>query len=284
MDGAQRLAVGAVVLYLFAGVLCAALGAGPDQPSGVEDCTGLGRSRARVLVEYLRWAGWLLAWPAALARPQAQRVRPQAQRVWSVARAWTTREVAWLVLRYWVKCHGRAKERAIGQPQVPARVPATNALPDTRIRADEAMARFRPAIARVQDACRQERLVDAVFAATALLDQVTLLYGPGHPCTLQAVELLAHVCHLVGDHARGVQLYVHAAVGWSAQGKRSRAVRLVRNAYTLWQLSSDGQALRTGILLLPYLREYAGSDSPTVARAQERLRHLQRERGVSWAR
>jgi hypothetical protein len=277
LDGAQRLAVCAVVLYLLAGLLCVALGAGPDQPGGGQDCEGFGRSRARVVVEAVWWAGWLLVWPAAVARPCAHRV-------WVAARAWTMDEVRWLVFRYRAEHRARAEERAARRPQAPARVPAKGAPPDAPMGMEGAMARLWPAVAKVQEACRQERLVDAVFAATALLDKVTLVYGPRHPRTLQAVELLAHVCHLVGDQARGVQLYVHAAVEWSAQGQRSRALRLIRNAHALWQLSSDRQALRTGILLLPYLREYAGTNSPTMASAQERLRRLQLDRGVVWAR
>jgi hypothetical protein len=137
-------------------------------------------------------------------------------------------------------------------------------------------ARFAAEAARVTRACEQGRLVEAVFAATALVDQVTLVYGPGHRFVLSAVELLAHVCRLVGDDARCVQLYVHAAAG-RAQGcgvgdPAARAA--LRNAFAVWLGASDQASRRTGPLLLPYLRLFSGAGSAPVAAVAHRLREL----------
>jgi hypothetical protein len=70
---------------------------------------------------------------------------------------------------------------------------------------------FSGAVARLVAACGQGRLVDAVFMASALVDQTTARCGPDHPQVLDAMELLAHVAHLVGDQGRCVRLYVHVA-------------------------------------------------------------------------
>ncbi|TDT97347.1 hypothetical protein EDD99_5473 [Streptomyces sp. 846.5] len=104
-------------------------------------------------------------------------------------------------------------------------------------------ATFASAAVRLRSACEQQRLVDAVFIASALVNDTTLRRGPDHPQALDAMELLAHVAHLVGDHARAARLYIHVADhrAWHFGIDHPGARSALRNAYASW-LSAPDQA------------------------------------------
>ncbi len=72
----------------------------------------------------------------------------------------------------------------------------------------EEVARDRASVVR---AVEQNRLADAVRQATAHVDGMARQFGPSHPFTAEAFEILAHVSVLVGDDQRALAYYVHAA-------------------------------------------------------------------------
>jgi hypothetical protein len=143
---------------------------------------------------------------------------------------------------------------------------------------------FSAAVARVAAACEQERLVDAVFLASALVDDAGRLCGPGHPQVLDATELLAHVAHLVGDEARSVQLYVHVARhrAWHYGVDHPGARAALDNAYSAWLSASGQAALRAGLLLVPCLRLLSGSGAPVTVSSERRLQALRAVHGSGW--
>lgn len=148
----------------------------------------------------------------------------------------------------------------------------------------EAALDFSGAVARLVAACEQGRLVDAVFLASALVDQTTVRYGPDHPQVLDAMELLAHVAHLVGDQGRCVRLYVQVADrrAWHYGVDHPGARAAVRNAYAAWLSASDQVALRTGLTLVTCMRLMAGSTAPATVSSECRLRALQALHGSGW--
>ena len=143
---------------------------------------------------------------------------------------------------------------------------------------------FSGAVARVVAACEQRRLVDAVFLASALVDDVARRCGPDRPQVLDAMELLAHVAHLVGDEARSVQLYVRVADrrAWHFGVDHPGARAALHNAYSAWLSASDQAALRAGLMLLPCLRLVAGGAAPVTVASERRLRDLQAVHGSGW--
>ncbi|RAG85154.1 hypothetical protein DN069_13225 [Streptacidiphilus pinicola] len=91
------------------------------------------------------------------------------------------------------------------------------------------------AAARVVAALMERRLLDAVMGARSLVWDVERAFGPSCHQLWNAMELLAHVCHEIGDDVRAVQLYARAASGWacdhgaghpSARAARDRTVAL----------------------------------------------------------
>jgi hypothetical protein len=148
----------------------------------------------------------------------------------------------------------------------------------------DAVLDFPRAAARLVAACEQERLVDAVFLARALVDQSTVRCGPDHPQVLDAMELLAHVAYLVGDRGRCVRLYVHVAGrrAWHYGVDHPGARAALRNAYAVWLSASDQVALHTGLPLLACLRLVAGSAAPVTVSGECRLRALQALHGSGW--
>jgi hypothetical protein len=71
------------------------------------------------------------------------------------------------------------------------------------------------AAARVVEALQQRRLLDAAWAARSLAWDVEVAFGPNSSQVWHATELLAHVCHEIGDDVRATQLYARAAAGWA---------------------------------------------------------------------
>ncbi|WP_198035225.1 hypothetical protein [Streptacidiphilus rugosus] len=71
------------------------------------------------------------------------------------------------------------------------------------------------AAARVVDALGERRLLEAAWAARTLLWDAERAFGPNSSQLWHATELLAHVCHEIGDDVRAVQLYARAAHGWA---------------------------------------------------------------------
>jgi hypothetical protein len=126
--------------------------------------------------------------------------------------------------------------------------------------------------------------VDAVFLASALVDQTTVRCGPDHPQVLDAMELLAHVAYLVGDQGRCVRLYVHVAGrrAWHYGVDHPGARAAVRNAYAAWLSASDQVALRTGLSVVTCLRLVAGSAAHATVSSECRLRALQALHGSGW--
>ena len=132
------------------------------------------------------------------------------------------------------------------------------------------------AASRIRTACEQQRLIDAVFMASALVDDVARRCGPDHPEVLDAMDLLAHVAHLVGDQARSVRLYVHVAGrrAWHYGVEDPGARTALRNAHASWLCAPDHAALITGYLLLPCLQMVAGPAAPITRSSQLRLQAL----------
>ncbi|MEY9877891.1 hypothetical protein ABH931_007415 [Streptacidiphilus sp. MAP12-33] len=69
------------------------------------------------------------------------------------------------------------------------------------------------AAGRVVEAVQQRRLLDAAWAARSLVWDVEFAFGPNSSQLWHATELLAHVCHEIGDDVRASQLYARAATG-----------------------------------------------------------------------
>jgi hypothetical protein len=142
--------------------------------------------------------------------------------------------------------------------------------------AGELAAGVRDQAAGVYRACEDERLVDALFSSYHLHQRVAWEYGPGHAHTLEAMELLAHVYHLVGDDTRAITLYLEtAALRGRGHGiDHPSAIAALRRAYAIWTTASDRTALRTGPALLPYVRLTAGEGHPATAAVTGRLTAL----------
>ncbi|MFC1405679.1 MULTISPECIES: hypothetical protein [Streptacidiphilus] len=143
---------------------------------------------------------------------------------------------------------------------------------------------FSRAVAQLVAACEQERLVDAVFLASALVDETAVRCGPDHPRVLDAMELLAHVAHLAGDQGRCVSLNVHVAGrrAWHYGVDHPGARTALRNAYAAWLSASDQVALRTGVPLVTCLRLVAGHAATATVSTEDRLRALQALHRSGW--
>ena len=240
----------------------------PDRihPDHLDDARPTVRAASAALVLALA----LLLWPAGpLLR--AARTAP-VRRMLATASGPSRSATHWIRTHTGAVAQGRPVDAAPSTER-PQPVDEFDAEPD-----------FSGAVARVVAACEQERLVDAVFLASALVDDVGRLCGPGHQQVLDAMELLAHVAHLVGDEGRSVQLYVHVArhrarhYGVDHPGARAA----LHNAYSAWLSASDQAALRAGLLLLPCLRLVAGSSAPVTVSSERRLRALQAVHGSGW--
>jgi hypothetical protein len=259
----------AALLYVTAGLAYIAV-AGSALPDRLHPDAS-GDSLARAVGVGLTLALALLLWPAGpLLR---------------AARATPVKRIP-MVLGFRARAAGlRACARASSSGQVRP----VAAEPAAAVRGDVAdfagQLDFAGAAARLRVACEQQRLVDAVFMASALVDDVSRRRGPDHPQVLDALEFLAHVAHLVGDEARSVRLYVHVADrrAWHFGVEYPGVKSALRNAYAAWLAVPDRSALRTGFLLLPSLRMVAGSDAPITRACEDRLRSLRAELGLGWS-
>ncbi|MEZ0092522.1 hypothetical protein [Streptacidiphilus sp. EB129] len=265
LDPSLRSLLAAAVVYLAAGVGFFAV-TGVDLPEHLRSTRreDFGRSRSCTAWALVVLAVVVLLWPAAPVLRAAR--TPWVRSRLTALSALVSTGIARLVPRR--------------VDPVPDAVGLQQALADTR-EADlddlDARPDFTAAIHRVRAACEAERLVDAVFLASALVDDVTRTCGPESSPAVDALELLAHVAHLVGDDTRSVQLYVQVAArrAWNFGIDHPGARTAVRNAHAVWLTASDQAALRTGILLLPYVRWFAGELAPVTVAGEHRLRELQ---------
>ena len=257
--------VPAAVLYLTAGLAYLTL-SGTALPERMRPELGDTRAVARIAALAAALVLALLLWPAAPLLRAASAGPLKRARTELLARAREAME----------RLGGRTTARAADRtPEHPADDPKAHepaAFDDFAAELD-----FAGAADRLRAACEERRLVDAVFLASALVDDVTRRQGPDHPQVLDAMEALAHVAHLVGDEARSVRLYVHVAGrrAWHFGVDHPEAKTALRNAYTSWLSASDQAALLTGYLLIPCLRMIAGSTAPITTSSEHRLRCLQ---------
>jgi hypothetical protein len=165
-------------------------------------------------------------WPAALLRP-----------LWTTSRTWLTRRASARAhhqthahtARSALRTVTRSDEEAVEQPVYLEQPAAALGAPTVRESTDWTQA----AAARVVEALHQRRLLDAAWAARSLVWDVEFAFGPNSSQLWHATELLAHVCHEIGDDVRAAQLYARAATGWAqnfgvahpgARAARERAV------------------------------------------------------------
>jgi len=260
----------AAVVYATAGLAYLAL-AGTELPDRMRhEHLDDARPTARCAWTALVLALALLLWPAGpLLR--AARTAP-VRRVLAMASGGSRSAARWLHAHAAAAPH-ECPVTAAPSVEQPPLVDEFDAEPD-----------FSGAVARVVAACEQRRLVDAVFLASALVDDVARRCGPDRPQVLDAMELLAHVAHLVGDEARSVQLYVRVADrrAWHFGVDHPGARAALHNAYSAWLSASDQAALRAGLMLLPCLRLVAGGAAPVTVASERRLRDLQAVHGSGW--
>jgi hypothetical protein len=252
----------AAVLYFTAGLAYLTL-SGTALPERMRPVLGDTRAAARIAALAAALALALLLWPAAPLLRAAGSGPLKRALTELLSRAREAME----------HLSGRA-EAGDRTPQLPASGPPAHepeAFDDFASELD-----FAGAADRLRAACEEQRLVDAVFIASALVDDVTHRLGPEHPQVLDAMEALAHVAHLVGDEGRSVRLYVHVANrrAWHYGIDHPGARAALRNAYASWLSASDQVALMTGHLLLPCLRMIAGSTAPITTSSEHRLHCL----------
>jgi hypothetical protein len=146
-------------------------------------------------------------WPAALLRS-----------LWTASRTWITgrapararRQTSAHTPRTALRTVLRSDEDVTEQP-VYLEQPTVSGEPTGRGSTDWTQA----AATRVIEALQQRRLLDAAWAARSLVWDVEFAFGPNSSQLWHATELLAHVCHEIGDDIRATQLYARAATGWA---------------------------------------------------------------------
>ncbi|WP_042370610.1 hypothetical protein [Streptacidiphilus neutrinimicus] len=200
--------VTALTLYVLVGIALCALVTLPipapcarpgDDRFGIEPVCTVGAVIAVVACVAL--------WPAALLWTTTQNFSPRAAaaRAHRPARARARRSTRRSALRTVM----RSDNEAAGQPVYLAQPTSVG-----HGTADDAQW-VEAAAARVVDALTERRLLDAVLGARSLVWDVEFAFGPNSSQLWHATELLAHVCHEIGDDARAVRLYARAATGWA---------------------------------------------------------------------
>ncbi|WP_042422285.1 hypothetical protein [Streptacidiphilus anmyonensis] len=254
--------VTAVTLYVLVGIAVCALvtlplpahGAPPGGDRfGIEPVRALGAVIAVVVCVAL--------WPAAL--------------LWTTTRTSVTRAAA-------ARAHRPARARARRNTQRSAPRSALRTL----VRSDDETAELpvylaqptcvgdaagdaqwvEAAAARVVDALTEHRLLDAVLGARSLVWDVEFAFGPNSSELWHATELLAHVCHEIGDDVRAVRLYARAATGWAQNfGAGHPVARAAFNRATaLWAKARAAGATDsvTALLVASVTRLFAQAGMP----------------------
>lgn len=221
-------AVGAVTIYLLVGAaLCAQAGVPVPERWARPHGDHFGQGPARWTVAVLAIVLTTLLWPAASLwrawsahRAPARRGTPEPTRdtmpvTWTASLAYNTTPATY---SHVADVYGADDEN-------PTALPAW----------------VRDASAHIVRALAERRLLDAVLAARSLMWDVETAFGPSSQHLWNAMELLAHACHEIGDDRRAVQLYLRAATGWAHNfgAEDSRAHDAYRRATALWAHTAD---------------------------------------------
>ncbi|MFJ6655732.1 hypothetical protein ACIQNG_05115 [Streptomyces sp. NPDC091377] len=130
---------------------------------------------------------------------------------------------------------GRARDAArTPSPRTAAPEPAPTTEPDRP-------AKFSERIDRVNELASEERLEEALAAATALRENLTLSLGAEDPHVLEARSLEAYVAHLCGEHREALVLALGVARTRCTTGDL-RAPGDVARAAAYWQQLDDDRA------------------------------------------
>ncbi len=136
---------------------------------------------------------------------------------------------------------------------------------------------LRARLIRVAEVAQDGSLEDAAALAVQLDRDVTGEYGEVHLHTVQVREVRGYLAALMGDHAVGLGLYLHAAqLRVSIQGPRHPEVEAAtRRAYSLWRsFPPEADRQRLGAELLTVVTDIHGPDAPVVRHTRKRLYDL----------
>lgn len=197
-------AVTAATLYVVTGIAVCALTAVPaPQRCAHPGDDQFGVAPGRVVLAVGAVVMTVALWPAALVRAIRTTLRtrtPNTHALWTLRQRAQHRAETSAMLR---------EDECADQPVYLAhRIGSRNDGPAGAQWVDAAAA-------KVVAALHERRLLDAAWSARQLMWDIETTFGPESHQLWQATELLAHVCHEIGDDTRAVQLYARAATGWA---------------------------------------------------------------------